>query len=80
MAPSNPQGDNRGGYTNTNRGGKCPCDITDDFRIVISSILHRVPSRHKAMEVEGAEDGDKGKGLQIDTLSDTEAQGKPKNG
>ena len=81
--PNTPQGDNRSSCNNPYRDVKCPSDITDDVRI-ISSLLHShkddllsftlyLQGNHEAMEVEGRKDGDKGKGLQVDTLLDTRA-------
>ena len=64
--------------TLSNRGGKCPCN---DVRIISSLLDNHVDDllsftvylqgTDAAMEVEGAEDGIKGKGRQIYTLLDT---------
>ena len=80
--PSAPPDNYYRGGNYSHRGGKCPCDDVRIIRFLLDS--HKddllsfnvyLQSMDAAMEVEGAADGTKGKGLQIDTLLDMGALG-----
>ena len=80
--PSNHQGDYYRGGKKPNRGGKCPCNdvhiinsLIDSHKDNLLSFNVYLQGMDAAMEVKGAQDGNKSKGLQIDTLLDTGALG-----
>ena len=72
--PSNPQSDYRGGNP-ANRGGKCPCNDAHIISSLLDNHIVYLQGTDAAKEVKGAEVGNKGKSLQINTLLDTGALG-----